>query len=441
MADQSRFSRWLILSSSLILYFFLGYQISRNEFLPLVAIFGALFIGYGLAYRSFKQQDFWFWLAAGGLLRLVFVVSTPVLSDDVFRFIWDGRVLLNGLNPFEFVPSDLVGTKENLNRELFGLLNSQDRPTIYPPISQFVFYVSAWLSPNNIIGSIVIQRVVLLLGEVGLVVATMKLLKLYGLQRQRILLYVLNPLVIVEISGNLHFEGLMVFFLFLGILHLHAKRHWLASLAWGLSVGVKLLPLMFLPMLLRRLGIRKWLIFAAITGIVSILLFSPVLSLTFYQGFKEALLLYFQKFEFNASIYYLVREVGFWQKGWNMIAIIGPRLALTTFLLIIGYSWFENKRPVSLFEGMMWILMIYFSLALIVHPWYIVTILAVSIFTKWRWPIIWSFLILLSYEGYHEDGYTVNFWLIMLEYGLLVGFMIYEAFFRDNVRLWHTQNE
>ena len=171
---------------------------------------------------------------------------------------------------------------------------------------------------------------------------------------------------------------------------------------------------------------KRFTVFTLIISAVVIVLFLPLISRDFIKGMSDAISLYFVKFEFNASIYYLVREVGYYQKGWNMIAVIGPRLALTTLLLIIGYSWYESKKPVNLFEAGIWVLLIYFSLALIVHPWYVITAVVLSIFTKWKWPLVWSGLILLSYEGYTSEGYIENYWLISLEYIILALVIFYE---------------
>ena len=145
--------------------------------------------------------------------------------------------------------------------------------------------------------------------------------------------------------------------------------------------------------------------------------------------------LYFNKFEFNASIYYLVRQWDFRMLGYNNIAVIGPRMAIATFILILGYSVYEYRNKRLLFDSLLWILLIYFAMATTVHPWYIVTILGVSVFTRKRWPVAWSLLIFLTYAGYGELGYTENYWLIAIEYiGVLI-FLIYDLTKSDSPRV------
>ncbi len=408
-------------------YYLLGYEIQRHDTVLLLSIIGILFIAYSYTCFDLSKSNIKFWIWSGIIFRLVFILSVPTLSDDIFRFLWDGRMIANGINPFEFLPEEVLNRYPGLNDELYQLLNSQGRPTIYPPISQFIFWISSLFSSNDIMTSIVVMRSILLIVEVGTILLILRLLKSYGISKSSALLYWLNPLVILEISGNLHYEGLMVFFLLLAISLLLIKRSLLSAIAWALAVGTKLLPLMILPIFIRRLGFKKFILFAAVITVATIAVFAPLLSVSFYNGLSDAISLYFVKFEFNASIYYLLRELGFYKNGWNMIAIIGPRLALTSALLILGYAWYESKRPVRITEAIIWIFLIYLLLAMIVHPWYIITIVAFSVFTKYRWPLVWSGLVFLSYAGYTQNGYLENYWLFGLEYGILILYIIYEA--------------
>jgi len=145
--------------------------------------------------------------------------------------------------------------------------------------------------------------------------------------------------------------------------------------------------------------------------------------------------LYFNKFEFNASLYYLVREYGFWKYGYNIIQTAGWKLSLIAGILILlvsfrkGLTWSyiinENTYP-CLITKWMWSLSIYFLFATIMHPWYITTLLALSIFTSYRFSLIWTGLIFLSYSGYNKNGFQENLWLTTLEYLVVIGYLIFE---------------
>jgi hypothetical protein len=133
--------------------------------------------------------------------------------------------------------------------------------------------------------------------------------------------------------------------------------------------------------------------------------------------------LYFQKFEFNASIYYLLREIGYKIYGYNVIGTAGKILAFLTFSGVLFISW--NSK--NLFVGALAILTLYFAMATTVHPWYATNLLVIAIFTKLRYPIVWSYSIFLSYATYQTNLYQENLWLVAIEYLLVFGMMIYEV--------------
>ena len=74
----------------------------------------------------------------------------------------------------------------------------------------------------------------------------------------------------------------------------------------------------------------------------------------------------------------------------------------------------------------------YFLLATTVHPWYIATPLLLSVFTKYRFPIVWSAVIMLSYSAYQKDITEENLWLVTLEYCAVIGYAIWELFLQKN---------
>jgi alpha-1,6-mannosyltransferase len=149
--------------------------------------------------------------------------------------------------------------------------------------------------------------------------------------------------------------------------------------------------------------------------------------------------LYFNKFEFNASLYYLVREYGFWQYGYNTIQTTGWKLGLIATILILifsfrkGLKWNSDNDINSLkilVNDWMWVLCIYFVFVTILHPWYITTLLALSIFTSYRFPIVWTGFIFLTYAGYTHTSYSENLWLTAIEYVVVIGYLSFEVLSR-----------
>jgi alpha-1,6-mannosyltransferase len=163
--------------------------------------------------------------------------------------------------------------------------------------------------------------------------------------------------------------------------------------------------------------------FALIVGFTNIILFIPFLDNALIIKVLSSLNLYFQKFEFNASIYYLVREIGYFVKGYNIIGTAGKTLALLTILCVF---WISFSRKISIPHKIIFILLTYFAFATTVHPWYISTLICASIFTNFRFPIAWSMLLPLTYFTYSAKPYNENLWIVLLEYFVVFGIMIYE---------------
>ena len=157
-------------------------------------------------------------------------------------------------------------------------------------------------------------------------------------------------------------------------------------------------------------------------------MFWPLYEPALVDGMTASISLYFQKFEFNAGIYYLIREIGYYIKGYNIIGMAGPWLSMFTFLLIVCIALLSNPRKDSTPSVWLWILFVYFAFATIVHPWYATSLVALSVLTRYRFPILWSALIFLSYIGYSETGFEENMLIVSIEYGLLFLFIAYEIY-------------
>lgn len=426
---------WLIFSAAG--YLLLAYAVPRQDFGWLVTVLVGLFFGYWWVVRRSGEG---FFFTAAVLFRLLFLFSIPCLSDDVYRFVWDGRLLANGINPYLYLPNALVNTNRavvaGLDTSLFQHLNSPNYFTVYPPLNQAMFGLAAWLSGGSFFWNVVWLRLPIVLSELGTLWLMTRLLPLAGRSPKLALLYGLNPLIIVELTGNLHYEAVMIFFVllavWLGVQEGRSVRWLVASAgALALAIGTKLLPLLLLPLAVRYLGWRRGVVFAVLTGLFTALQFAPFASLELAQNLFSSVELYFQTFEFNASVYYLLREIGYWIKGYNTIASVGFWLSVTTTLgiLWLAFGWKNPSMAVTLLAT----LTLYFALATTVHPWYISSVVAAGVFTRFRYPIAWSALSVLSYFTYHTVPYHENLWLTTLEYSVVAAVLIAEVRYRADV--------
>jgi len=433
---------------SLLWYIILYYQIDRSQFLILIS--GVLTLGaiyfYWIVIKPFTKKEI---ISLAILFRVVFLVGTPNFSDDFNRFIWDGKVIVNGGNPYNYTPTQLldkqvefrVGNFENL----YENLNSKDYYTVYPPVNQFLFAAAELFGNGNTFYSVVFMKLFILLFEIGLIFLIFKMLKKLKLKESLAQIYALNPLVIIELTGNVHFEGVMLFFLLLGFWLVLTNSLFVAGIAVGLAINTKIVPLLFLPLFLPLLGLIKSLKLYAVIAVLSIILITPFINPTLILNFSDSLGLYFQSFEFNASFYYVIKGISYIFLGYKS-TLVGVLIPATIFLLAV-FSTIKLYRitkfePPAKFDFLLFIryalplLFVFYSFASTVHPWYIINLVILSVFIPSRAVLSWSILSFVSYfaySAYIENNYQGVFhdsiWyyiIIGIEYSIVFIFYIFD---------------
>lgn len=415
------------------LFWGLGFDAKQTAFDKIIVFFIPAFVIYvWLNFRVNNQYTVYFWVIGSILIRLLLVFAFPNLSDDIYRFIWDGHLIRNGYNPFLFQPQEIRDGHFNipgLTTALFQALNSQQYYTVYPPIAQFTFWLAVFLAPESWYWNAVLMKIWLFFFEIGSILLLIKILKHYGKPTQNVLWYALNPLILIEITGNLHFEGGMIFFLLLGYwLLLKQKMTWAAT-AMAASIASKLIPLIFMPLMIQRLGWKNSLRFFLIVGITLLLLFFPLLNQTFFSNFGTSLELYFRNFEFNGGIYYALRWIGYQTEGYNLIKYIGPRLGILVFILVMLYTVLERNPNLERFPlAALFAICVYLFLGTTIHPWYTSLPIALCLFTPFRFPIVWSGMIMFTYINYSYGAYQENLWVVLIEYLVVYGVLIWEVY-------------
>ncbi len=439
----------LLVAICLAFYVTFAYHLNRSDFIKLISLIGGLFF---LTYKIIQVNKgrFWFLMGIGVLFRLIFIAVIPNLSQDFYRFIWDGRLVFQGLSPYLFSPENIITNlsttlevTNNTNvfqaQELYkgmGHLNGSHFSN-YPPINQLFFAIAALFTGKSILGSVIVMRVIIILADVGILYFGRKLLVKLRQNPDKIFWYFLNPFIIIELTGNLHFEGVMLFFVLWSLYLLHQKKWLWSAVVLGVSVSVKLIPLLFLPLYYQwfvrqysfKKGFFKLFLFHLIILGTAVLTFLPFYSPQFVVNFSETIALWFQNFEFNASLYYIIRWIGFKIVGWNIIETVGKTLPLIVigFLLILTF-FRKNKNFQQLIIVMLFSISFYYLLSTTIHPWYIATPLLLSVFTKYKFPIVWSLVVMLSYSAYGKDGFSENLWWVAIEYILVIGYFIWEFF-------------
>ena len=246
----------LLLSlGSILLYAGFAYDLVRTDFIKLISLYAALFFLSTKLIQT-NQWNFKFLVVVGVLFRLVFLWATPNLSQDFYRFIWDGNLVISGINPYLYTPNEILNWKEipianhTLLFEGMGALSAKHFSN-YPPFNQALFAIAALFGGKSILGSVIILRLQIILADIGLLYFGRKLLDTLGKPKQTIFWYFLNPLVIIELTGNLHFEGVMLFFM-VWALYLIVKKKWSPAAPNNAhTILTKLLQIHSMPYILR----------------------------------------------------------------------------------------------------------------------------------------------------------------------------------------------
>ena len=423
---------WLPTLLSLLSYFSLSQLILRHHVWHVQGFFLMSFACYVWFSRlTFSWRTL---LLLAGLLRLPFFFSVPVLSDDFYRFLWDGWCLNQGLSPFTHTPSELVKQQAAYPQDLYAHLNSADYVSVYPPLHQLSFLFSFWFyEPDHYLPALTALRFLILVSE-GVVYVVMR--RLYRCSVRQAGLYLLSPLVVVEGVGNLHSESVLLAFLLAsgGLLAGPAgaqteglrprrtrRRTALSATYFAAAVATKLTPLLLLPFALLRQRRTEALVFFGVLLVCLIFFFS------FFEnplGMGRGLALFFRHFEFNASVFAWVKGLGVLFTAQDISRELGPVLAVLSCALILVLSY--RYRTVSFATGALWLYTVHLLFSSTVHPWYVVPLVGLGVLTPFKYPLLWSYVVLWSYVGYGSAGYEHPYLWTSTAYLLLLTTMVWE---------------
>ena len=419
----------LIFIVMVVFYWHISYQTLNEEFSSFSVQYFVLFALFLILIKI--ETNFKRLLGFAICSRIIILFSTPELSPDFFRFIWDGELLTKGINPYAFLPNELInqaGFSDSVYRlELYQNMTdlSKGNYSNYPVFNQFLFYIPALIF-ENVFANMFGLKIMVLLADVGAIFFLKKILQQLKQPIDKLWLYALNPFIIIEFVGNLHFEGVMIFFL-LGAIYFMLKNKWFyGSLLLGLSIQIKLIPFMLLPFLFKFLKWKKS-IGVLITSVLVVVGIGLVLwnDSNYFNNMMTSIEIYFTTFEFNSSLFGIVNHYKSQEMGWNTTYLIGPMLSKIATVLILMLAVFRNyKSPVDIFKGMLFALVIYYLFATTVHPWYISMLLVLSIFTNYKFPLIWTLLVPLTYSFYTVPESALSYRI--LEYTLVFTVLIYE---------------
>jgi SAM-dependent methyltransferase len=367
------------------------------------------------------------WLGSPGVLlggalalRAIFFLTLPDLSDDLYRYVWDGWLGVQGIRPYELAPEDPALSRLH-GEVLFREMNSPGYHSIYPPLSQLLFLpagaVYAWAGWPA--AAWAAKAGFLALETAGVVLLHAVLRRTRG-GAAPLALYAWNPLVLVTVAGGGHTEGALVFALALALWGVARARPAAAWIGWTLAVATKGIPLLLAPLLWRELRtassrgeVLRGLLVSAIGGALLALPFLRPADLPLLWASAD---LYVRLFEFNAGLYMALREAALPLVGGDPGRVLGP---LLRWIFVAGALWigFRHKvgGPDRCARGALLIFSLYLLTATTVHPWYLLWVLPLLPFTStlrgaWLWASAAALPTYLTYVGISHALLTALFW-------------------------------
>ena len=324
----------------------------------------------------------------GLALRLAMFASLPVFEDDWHRYLWDGAAVAHGINPYAFPPSlaapvDAFGAPRPISDdpglarlqamaaqapEFHHRINHPYVSTIYPPLTQAAFGLAHWISPFSLSA----WRFVLLLADIAAFWILLQLLREAGRPLIWSAVYWLNPLVITQVFGAGHMDGLLVPFLLAALWMGLTHRPGLAGTALAAAVGVKLWPVLLFPALAMRFWhdwrhlLRLSVVFSGLT----LILLAPQALNTLRPS--DGLVAYSTSWQTHALLFPLIRDLvfGLFDNGDELARLLVGGLVF--LIAIVSALKFNIRTGNGLVDA--WVVTIGALLFLSPtgYPWYVV---------------------------------------------------------------------
>ena len=204
------------------------------------------FVAANLARTAPIREGLGIVLVLAVAMRVSVAFIDPILSTDVYRYVWDGRVQAAGINPYSFVPAD-PALSVLRDAAIFSNINRADfAVTIYPPVAQAFFYLVTRLGEN-----ITVMRLALIACETVTIAVVIDLLRRFDRPVTMVAAYAWHPLPIWEIANNGHVDALMIALAMAGLWLFIRMRPLASAVAIALGMLVKPYLVLMMPALWR----------------------------------------------------------------------------------------------------------------------------------------------------------------------------------------------
>lgn len=323
------------------------------------------------------------------LFRMIGMTIFPVLEDDFYRYLWDGRALIEYGTPYGVAPSEYF-TNDSLDpafENILSNINNPDIPTIYGPFLAWIFALAYLISP----GELWPIKALFVFADAIAILILVSLMFSHNLKPTSLILYAWSPLILKESIITAHPDIIGVLFMMLALLLTQKKHFYWAAVAIALAVASKVFAIIIAPLLL-GLFWRRWVVFV-------IVCISVALPLGLADAWiPEGLTAMASSWLFNAPLYSLLQ----------------PYFSITTIkgilVVIFAMAWLTvffrkslKQEPLRIKGDILFGL--FFLCIPVLNPWYLVWFLPFAVIhpSCWVWVASLSVLLLSYVSGINLD--------------------------------------
>ncbi len=269
----------ILYTASFIIYIFTVFYISKNE-------------------EETNAQDnnsqgavLWAIIIFALMFRLTLLPVAP--SDDIYRYLWEGKLQLVGISPYSHPPES--ANLEHLRDSFFSEINHKHLSTIYPPLTLMVFAISDYLSHT-----IISMKSVFLVFDILSIFILLRLLRVMGKGPLNVLTYAWSPLILISFAARGHCDSLQIFFVILALYLCAMKNVLRTAVSIGLAAMSKFIFIIIAPFLVSG---KKRTYAIALLSVIGIL-YLPYMSAG--KGLFSTLFHFGAQYHFNDSAHFII---------------------------------------------------------------------------------------------------------------------------------------
>ncbi len=365
-------------------------------------------------------------IAGTVVFRLILLPSIPIHENDIYRYIWDGRVFNAGINPYKYAPIQAIVKPASPERQAdfeklrslrdedpktYRRISFKDIPTIYPPLAQAFFALSTLLAPD----SVIVMKLLSVLFDLGVVFFLYIILKINKQNPLYIVIYAWNPLVLKEFANSGHCDAIAICCVTAAVYLILKGKYTLSAVSLGLGVLSKIYPLIFIPFLLLKKQYISFLtsLLVIFTGYLPFVIWGHTDHMSVFSGLGT----YTREWTNNGFIYSLIHPL---VSHFSERPIMISKIICGTMFLLIWISVFINRQ--DLVKKMFWVVTAIFLLSPSGFPWYFCWVIPFLCIYRSYSLIILSGLLILYYFAFTRDfgtfaagGYEIDN-LLLIQY-------------------------